>query len=113
MPATSICALSAALPYSLRDAGLVVQIALFCSSRWFALSVSKGDGGILITIVPAFISLVWERKWKIYTAAQIITEAKLRCCFSEVFKVFFQLAYVMWNLWGKNYACKNMLRTVQ
>lgn len=94
MPATSICALPAALSYSLRDAGFVVQIALFCSSRWFALSVSKGDGGILITIVPALIYLVCESKSKIYTVAQIITKAKLRYCFSEVLKVFFQLAHV-------------------
>lgn len=53
MPAASICALSAALSYVLRDAGLVVQITLFSSFRWSTLSVSKGDGRILITIVPA------------------------------------------------------------
>lgn len=64
MPATSICALSAALSNSLRDAGFVVQIALFCSSRWFALSVSKSDGGILITIVPDLIYLVYEKQIK-------------------------------------------------
>lgn len=64
MPATSICALSAALSYSLRDAGFVVQIALLCSPRWFALSVSKGDGGILVTIVPALISLMWGKEMK-------------------------------------------------
>lgn len=64
MPATSICALSAALPYSLRDAGFVVQIALFRSSRRFALSVSKGDGGILTTVVPALIYMVCEKQVK-------------------------------------------------
>lgn len=57
-----------------------------------------------------------KSKSKIYTVAQIITKAKLRYCFSEVLKALFQLAYVMWT-WGKtddlNYACKNMLRTVQ
>lgn len=64
MPAPSICALSAALSHSLRDAGAVVQIALFCSSRWFAVSVSKGDGGILVTLVPALICLVCEKEIK-------------------------------------------------
>lgn len=64
MPATSICALSAALSYSLRDAGFVVQIALFCPSRWFALSVSKGDGGIIVTAVPALICVVCEKQIK-------------------------------------------------
>jgi len=64
MPATSIGALSAALSYLLRDAGFVVQIALFCSSGWFALPVSKGDGGILITVVPALIHLVCEKQIK-------------------------------------------------
>lgn len=117
MPAPSICALSAALSHSLRDAGVVVQIALFRPSRWFALSVSKGDGGILITIVPAFIYLLCEKQIKIHTVAQTITKAKLRSCFSEVLQVFFQLVYVIVDLWGKNddlsYACKNMLRTVQ
>lgn len=64
MPAASICAMSAALSYSLRDAGFVVQITLFCPSRWFALSVSKGDGRILITTVPALIYLGCEKEVK-------------------------------------------------
>lgn len=83
LPAPAIRALPAALPYPLRDAGPVVQIPLCCSSRWFALSVSEGDGGILTTIVPTLIYLVCESKSRIYTVAQIITKAKLRYCFFE------------------------------